>query len=388
MSGRGLSILRPRSGVSAFQQEVSVFKAATRIALLTSAAALSAWTGAAQAAGTTAGTSIANTASVTYTVGGSTQTAQSNTATFLVDRKVNLTVTEVGGTATSTAIGAVDQVTTFQVTNLTNAAQDFILTGDQAGVVIALLGADNFDVTNMRIFVDSNGNGTYDAGVDTASFIDELAPDTSATVFIVANIPNTAGASVAIVSLVAQAAAGGQAGTQGAALAATSLLTADSPTTVDIVFADAAGALNDPARDGKGRAYDSYKISTAAISMTKTATVISDPLNLGINPKAIPGATIEYCLTVSNAGPGTGTGVVLADAVPAGTTYISNSLNVGSPGIAGACTLLGSTEDDDATGADESDPYGGSFDGTTVRANIPSLGVNAPVAAAFRVTVN
>jgi len=53
-----------------------------------------------------------------------------------------------------------------------------------------------------------------------------------------------------------------------------------------------------------------------------------------------------------------------------------------------ACTLLGSTEDDDTTGADESDPYGGSFDGTTVRANIPSLGVNAPVAAAFRVTVN
>ncbi|QUT08337.1 DUF11 domain-containing protein [Sphingobium phenoxybenzoativorans] len=356
--------------------------------MLSAAAAISAWSGAAQAAGTTAGTSIANTASVTYTVGGSTQTAQSNTATFLVDRKVNLTVTEVGGTATSTAIGATDQVTTFQVTNLTNAVQDFILTPDQQSVSLPMLGTDNFDVTNMRVFVDSNGNGTYDAGVDTATFIDELAADASVTVFIVANIPNTAGADVAIVSLVAQAAAGGQSGTQGAALVATSLLTADSPTTVDIVFADSAGSLNDPARDGKGRAFDSYKIATAAISMTKTATVVSDPLNLGVNPKAIPGAVIEYCLTVTNAGPGTGTGVILADAVPAGTTYISNSLNVGAPGIAGACTLAGSTEDDDTSGADESDPYGGSFDGTTVRANISSLGVNAPVAAAFRVTVN
>lgn len=384
----GLLSFRPLGRVSAFRQEISVFKSATRIALLSGAAAISAWSGAAQAAGTTAGTSIANTASVTYTVGGSTQTAQSNTATFLVDRKVNLTVTEVGGTATSTAIGATDQVTTFQVTNLTNAVQDFILTAEQQTVSIPLLGTDNFDVTNMRVYVDSNGNGTYDAGVDTATYIDELAPDASATVFIVANIPNTAGADVAIVSLVAQAAAGGTGGSQGAALVATSLLTADSPTTVDIVFADAAGTLLDPARDGKGRAFDSYKIATAAISMTKTATVISDPLNLGVNPKAIPGATIEYCLTVTNAGPGTGTGVVLADAVPAGTTYISNSLTVGTPGIAGACTLLGTTEDDDTSGADESDPYGGSFDGTTVKANIPTLSVNVPLAASFRVTVN
>jgi uncharacterized repeat protein (TIGR01451 family) len=365
-------------------QEVTV-KNALRLALLSGTAALASWSGAAQAAGTTAGTTVSNTASVTYSVGGSTASASSNTATFLVDRKVNLTVTEVGGTVTYTSLGATDQVTTFQVTNLTNAVQDFRLTTDQQSISIPILGTDNFDVTNMRAFVDSNGNGTYDAGVDTATFIDELAPDTSVTVFLVANIPSTAGQDVAIVSLSAQAAAGGTPGTQGAAL--TQTLTADSPTTVDIVFADVAGTGDLP-RDGIARAFDAYKISTAAVSMTKTATVISDPLNGIVTPKAIPGAVIEYCLTLSNAGPGTATGVNISDAVPAGTTYISNSLTVGGLGVGGQCVLNGTIEDDDATGADETDLYGGSFDGTTVHAVIPLLTTLVPLTAAFRVTVN
>ena len=50
------------------------------------------------AAGTVANTTISNTATVNYTVGGVAQTPiTSNTSTFLVDRKVNLNVT--AGTA-------------------------------------------------------------------------------------------------------------------------------------------------------------------------------------------------------------------------------------------------------------------------------------------------
>lgn len=362
-------------------------KTGVRAALLTGVAVMGGWTGTAYAEGTTAGTSINNTASVTYSVGGSSQTVSSNTATFVVDKKVNMTVTEVGGAVTYTALGATDQVTTFRVTNLTNSVQDFILTPEQQNLSVPILGTDNFDVTNMRVFVDSNGNGTYDAGVDTATFIDELAADASVTVFIVANIPSTPGADVAIVSLAAQAAVGGGSGTQGAALVATSLLTADSPNTVDIVFADAANTW-DIARDGIARAFDAYKIATAAVSMNKTATVISDPFNLLVNPKAIPGAVVEYCFTLNNAGPGTATGITIADAVPAGTTYVSNSLTVGDAGVGGVCTLNGTVEDDNAIGADETDLYGGSFDGTTVRATVPSLGTLAPIRASFRVTIN
>ena len=59
----------------------------------------------AQAAGTVANTTISNTATVNYTVGGVAQTAiNSNTSTFLVDRKVNLNVT--AGTGTTTTPGS------------------------------------------------------------------------------------------------------------------------------------------------------------------------------------------------------------------------------------------------------------------------------------------
>jgi uncharacterized repeat protein (TIGR01451 family) len=346
---------------------------------------LSCWAAGAQAAGTEAGTSIPNQASVSYSVGGTTQSVDSNIATFVVDKKVNLTVT--GGVITQTAIGTNDQVTAFQLTNLTNATQDFRLTVDQQSLSIPLLGTDNFDVANLRVFVDVNGDGTYEPTIDTATYVDELRADTSVTVFLVGNIPNVPGEDTAIVSLSAQAAAGGTVGTPGAVLAATSVLQADSPSTMDIVFADVAGTF-DGARDGIGRAFNAFRIGTAAVSMTKTARVVSDPINLLVNPRAIPGAVMEYCLTVSNAGPGTATGVSITDAVPAGTTYISNSLSVGGVGAGGQCVLNGTTEDDDTSGADETDLYGGSFNGTTVRGDIPTLIAGTSLTAAFRVTVN
>jgi len=336
---------------------------------------------------TAAGTSINNQASVSYSVGGTPQTSTSNTATFVVDKKVNLTVAEVGGAATRVAIGSNDQVTTFTVTNLTNSVQDFRLVPGQQTVSIPLLGTDDFNVTNLRTFVDSNGNGTYDAGVDTATFIDELAPDATVTVFIVANIPNTQGIHTAIVGLDAIVAAGGGSGALGADLVATSLLTADSPTTVDIVFADDANLLDQP-RDGQHYAFDAYTIDSAAVTMTKTARVVSDPYNLLVNPKAIPGATVEYCITISNAGPGVATGVTLTDALPANTTYVPNSLTVGGLGVGGQCVLNGTIEDDDATGADETDLYGGSFDGTTVHATFGNVLPVVPLTAAFRVVLN
>lgn len=336
---------------------------------------------------TAAGTSIDNQASVSYTVGGSNQTTTSNTASFVVDKKVNLAVAEVGGSATRVALGASDQVTTFTVTNLTNATQDFRLFAGQQSVSIPLLGIDDFNVSNLRVFVDTNGNGTYEADEDTATYIDELAPDATKTVFIVANVPSTAGSHVAIVGLEATVAAGGSSGSLGADLTATSLLQADSATTVDVVFADDAQLL-DQLRDGAHWAFDAYVIDSAAITLGKTARVVSDPYNLLINPKAIPGAVVEYCLTISNAGPGTATGVNLSDALPANTTYVANSLSVGGLGVGGQCVLNGTIEDDNATGADETDGYGGSFDGTTVRATLGAVSPLIPVTVAFRVTIN
>ena len=40
------------------------------------------------------------------------------------------------------------------------------------------------------------------------------------------------------------------------------------------------------------------------MNVSKVSTVISDPVNGTTNPKAIPGATVEYLITVNNTGPG------------------------------------------------------------------------------------
>jgi uncharacterized repeat protein (TIGR01451 family) len=367
-------------------------------ALLAGTAGLCAATGAHAASQTTAGTVITNTASVTYTVNGTSQSTNSTTASFVVDRKVNFTVVTDQSGFTQVNLGDQSQVTRFKVTNLTNDVQDFILDPDQQTISVGILpGTDNFDVLNLTAYVDSNGNGVYDPGVDTATYIDELAPDASVTVFLVGNVPTTPSAALAFDSLHVIAAAGGQAATKGSVLVATDLNIGNADNTVDIVFADddSDGALylGDIARNGQGRAYSGYQIGThnVALTVSKSARVISDGVNT-VNFKALPGATVEYCLLVNNATLTTAaTGVNLSDAIPVKTTYVPGSISIGTPGLLGvACVVGGSAEDDDADDAAETDGLTGSFDGTakTVAAHIDTVGGGASVAVAFKVTIN
>lgn len=341
------------------------------------------------AAGTAAGTTVSNTASVAYTIGGSAQTpVSSNAATFLVDRKVNVTVAQVGGTATVVSFGETDQVIAFTVTNNTNATQDFKLVGvQQLSLVATLLGhTDNYAVDNFRVFVDVNGNNSYDAGTDTATYIDELAPDQSKTVFIVADIPGTGPSdAVAGVVLTAIAAAGGTGGSLGADLVATAL--GDTANAIDNVFADAAGAA-DLLRDGKSSALGEYNIGSTALDVTKSAKTVSDPINGSLLPKAIPGAIVEYCIQIKNTGSGAASDVALTDNIPANATYVAGSLFVNGTTLLGACNSDGNNEDDDATGADDSDAVTGSFDGTKIASKISTLAAGATRTTRFQVTLN
>ncbi len=353
--------------------------------LVLTGTALFAVAGTAHAQNTVAGTIISNQAQATYTVNGSAQTTNSTTATFVVDRKVNFTLVTDQAANTQVNIGQTNAVTTYRLTNTTNGTQDFLLDPDQSGLSAGVLpGTDNFDVTNMRAFVDSNGNGVYDAGVDTATFVDELAPDASVTVFIVADIPNQANANLAFVSLHVTAAAGGATGTKGAALVATDLNVLNADNEVDIVFADndSDGAFpGDTARNGQARVYAAYEVGTHAITLdfVKTSRVVSDGIN-GLNPRAIPGAVVEYCLTVRNQTLLTAaTGLTLTDVVPANTTYVPGSITLGDVGLLGACIL-------NPVAVADSTAYNGST--RTVTAAIGTLAGGLSKSVAFRVTVN
>ena len=354
----------------------------TLVVALTASFALAS---AAQAQSTVAGTVISNQAQASYTVNGSAQSSSSNTATFVVDRKVNFTLVTDQAANTQVNLSQTNAVLSFRLTNTTNGTQDFILDADQAALAAGILpGTDNFDMSNVRIFVDSNGNGVYDAGVDVGTYIDELSPDASVEIFLVADVPNQANANLAFLSLHATVAAGGTANTRGAALVATDLLLPNSDTDVDIVFADgdSDGAyLGDFARNGQARAYAAFEVGTHAIdlSFVKTQHVVSDGINL-TNPRAIPGAVVEYCLTVRNQTLLTAaTGLSLTDVVPANTTYVAGSITVGDPGALGVCNI-------NTAPLSDASAYNAST--RTITAALGTLAGGGARAVAFRVTLN
>ena len=253
------------------------------------------------AAGTASDTNITNQATVNYDVGGNPQTAiLSNITDFEVDNKVDLTVAEVGGAYTDVSPNTTDQVLTFTVTNTGNTIQDFALAAAANGTD-PFGGTDNFDASNVQVFVESNMIAGYQPGVgeDDALFIDELDSDTTVTVYVLGDIPvGQSSGDIAAYTLTATARAGGGAGSLGAALTQTA--GADTPLVVDIVFADAAGDT-DNLREADHSGSDAYRVLSAQLAITKSSTVIRDPFNLAANPKHIPGAYIRYVVTISNA---------------------------------------------------------------------------------------
>lgn len=373
-------------------------------ALLTMMFPAGAW-----AVGTASGTTISNQATIAYQVGSVAQTPIDSdgdgnfangpeTTDFLVDRMVDLTVAEADGTYTDVSPGATAQVVTFTVANTGNATLDFDLSGAvnlANGTADPFGGTDNLDVTIVDVFVDSDGPGptgggyvsgahTYSAAADTADFIDDLPQDQMINVYVVVNVPAAAvDGDIAGIILTALAR-----NTDGSAL----VETAGADTAgVDTVFADGAGDT-DAARDAQYSDTDAFRIQAATLTVSKIATVVEDPINGAVNPKAIPGANIEYQVTITNAaGAGaTASNVVFSDDL---TTEIGNGtlvfrtdsyaagngINVTAPDIGAATNLT------NAGGDDEGD-YGVTA-ANTVTVNCGSLDAGESATVLFQVVV-
>ena len=107
--------------------------------------------------GTPAGTTISNTATLSFEVNSTPQTAVPGTADFVVDRKLDLTVAEVATAYIPVTAAATERVMVFTVTNDGNAVQDFSL----AAVQMATNGADpfggldSFDAASVAIYVET-----------------------------------------------------------------------------------------------------------------------------------------------------------------------------------------------------------------------------------------
>lgn len=120
-----------------------------------------------------------------------------------------------------------------------------------------------------------------------------------------------------------------------------------------------------------------------SISVTKVSSVISDPVNGGSDPKAIPGAVVEYCILVSNTGTNTLSSIAASDSLPANFTFSAGTMTSGT-----SCAAATAAEDDNGIGTDESDPYGAAISGTALTASAASLGASTSFALKFRGTIN
>jgi len=288
----------------------------------------------AAAIGTAAGTTINNMASVDYSIGGVTQTTLkscaatactsttgTNTA-FVVDNKVDVLVTIPNTTfATgypgSTVAGAT-ALATFTVTNKGNKTQDFDLaTQFNYSGAQTVSGFSSPSVTDT---IDPTACTAYIQGDPTKTYIDELASGDSATITVACAIPaDKVKGDIAVIALKATALSGGAVGTKGSALMQTATPTAGE----DIVFADTAGVFTgDIARDGAHSALNAIKVISAVLKTQKTVATLCDPLNGNTDPKNIPGAFVQYTITITNEGLAGD-----ADATDATLTQLSDALD-------------------------------------------------------------
>ncbi len=324
--------------------------AGRRFGVMAFTALVAAASSSANATGTVAGTTISNTATATYTDPvGTAITVPSNKVDLRVDEVLNVTVATADAGDIPAQSGATNQVAKYTVTNTGNGSEAFRLAS------ITAIGGDAFDPTATSIVLDSNGNGVYDAGVDTVysagSNDPVLAPDTSIKIFVLATIP--------------AAATDGQRGQID--LTATAVTGSGPAGTVFAGQGTGGGDAVVGTTTAVGRDKNFYIVSAATVALVKSATV-ADPFG---GTKSVPGSTITYTLVATVSGTGSLANLAIGDPIPANTTYVPASLTAESAPLT------------DATDADA-----GEFAGGRIVARFGTVAGGQTRTVTFKVKIN
>ncbi len=301
----------------------------------------------AHAAGVDAGTLIENTATATYDDGSGPQTVDSNTVVVRVDELLDVTVTSLDGGPIGTAPG--DEVLTFEVTNQGNGPEAFELTANPA------VAGNDFDTTVNNIAVDTNGNGTYDPGVDQILASPEttavLAADETLTVFVLVTVPPSAtDTQTSDVELIAEAVTG--AGAPGDTFAGQGVDGGDAIVGTTGADSTATGSL---------------LVGITTVDLIKSADVV-DPFG---GTSAVPGSVVTFTISAEVTGSGSVDNLIVTDAFPADTTY-----------VAGTLTLAGNPLTD-ASGDDA-----GETDATGITVDLGTVAGGTTQAITFDVTID
>ena len=195
---------------------------------------------------------------------------------------------------------------------------------------------NNFTMSNVRIYNDVNGNGTYESATDTLVVgpvqISNVSGSNSAQFLIVGDTPASNGAGDATdtgvggntvtYSLVATASdAGG-----------TPLVTdgdGNDPTLHEIVFADDAGTAVGPPVD---IANDGFHSDSGVFTTLATLGVAKTASDGDLSGYHLPGDTVTYDIDVTNGDLSfAATSVVVTDSIPVNTTYVQITSCNGTP---------------------------------------------------------
>lgn len=317
---------------------------------------------------------ISNTAKISYVINGEI-IEDTDKKDFFVDRKVTF---NLDGSNNDLTVNAGDTDTSiFTLTNTSNAPIGYKFSLPPAAT----------PTISVKYYVDTNNDGAITIGTDTeidANTIVELKQNTGnsdhqAQIIVeVTTLGNAVDADTIDYSLVATAVepAVGSIGTAGDSINPTDADVEWDPANVQTVVdpdpSDGAD-VNDTGiiRTEKG----TYTIGAAKVSLTKSVLVIQDPITGKLEtisgsenyPKAIPGAIVEYTLTITNSGSLDATGITLTDDVPEPFNlsddytelfYDETGTGITPPSIVGNALTFSSINVDKATDVDDDTTFG------------------------------
>ena len=288
-----------------------------------------------RAAGTPAGTVLSNQATANYTIGASNYSTLSNTATLRVDDKVSFTLT-ASDSANVTILPNSRAYMTYVVTNTGNGPHDFTLAQAVSGIPTLAPAA------GPTFYSDQPGTTALptDPNAGGLPYISNLASDGTRTVYLYITAPAAPADGQTVDYLItAEAYQVNNLGTINPPVKSSTQASLDAsinknanPLNQYAVLADGAGNGGDALRDGlyavlaKDGSNNTvgFNAQSGTVNMAKTATV-ADQFG-GTQP--MTGATIRYTLTVTVTGSGTAMNAVIADAIPANTTYTAGTLKL------------------------------------------------------------
>jgi len=325
----------------------------------------------AMAAGTRAGVDIDNTVFVDYQVGTIDQAQLSDSVSFKVDRRVAYTLQPVSTPDLEpVSPGEQNAFVDFLLTNLSNSDLDFTLALiNMTGGNVDTLGADTADMDNIEYAVVTTGDPTPTQG--GAQYVDDLLADASVRIRVWgdAALALTDGL---IAGLQLTATAVELTGTEVAPGAVLTYGGANGDTTIENV--DPTGA------DGVRISNDGFIVESADLTVVKAYSVVDDGFGGTVNP--LPGATIEYTITITNSSTtASADNVVITDTLAANLTFLPNWSGTDDMTLSvNGAPATGCTEEADADSCERA--------GAALTFNGITISTSGSLVVTYRVTIN